>query len=167
MLSSINIFCFNHTNYLLNEQNFKGGFSHMVSNNYESELNVRKEKSAHSGLRATRIFKHYRCFFIQLHLQPFWFCAVDITLIYIRVSPLWRSFSPLSYLNYKRHPPLLRVGWLPFCCLFSAWSWSCTPAGAGVNAAASLSHRRVLVRRQLMRSTTSPQCWWEAKPVRA
>lgn len=64
-------------------------------------------------------------------------------------------------------PPHPRAGWLPFCCPSCVWSWSSTPAGAGVNAVASLSPRRAPVRRLLMRSTTSPQCWWEDRPVRA
>lgn len=77
----------------------------MVSNNYQSELSVLKVKSAHSGMRATHIYKHYTCFFfIQLHLQPFWYCAVGITLIYIRHSPLWRSFSPL-FITLLQTPP--------------------------------------------------------------
>lgn len=81
-------------------------------------------------------------------------------------------FSPpvipfFLYLCSKCHPPLLRVVWLPFCCPFCVWSWSSTPADVGANAVASLSPKRVPARRQLMRSTTSPQCWWEDRPVRA
>lgn len=92
-------------------------------------------------------------------------------------SPLTRTAFSLSAsvssppfffcLSSKCHPPPLRAGWLPFCCPSSAWSWSSTLAGAGVNAAASLSPRRARVLRQLMRSTTSHQCWWEARHARA
>lgn len=75
--------------------------------------------------------------------------------------------SPSLYSVLPSPPSSLRVGWSPFCCPSCVWSWSSTPAGAGVNAVASLSPRRAPVRRRLMRSTTSPQCWWEDRPVRA
>lgn len=80
------------------------------------------------------------------------------------LSLLSLFFPPLCS---KRHPPPLRAGWSPSCCPSCAWSWSYTLAGAGVSAAASLSPRRAPVPRRLMRSTTSHQCWWEARPERA
>lgn len=120
---------------------------------------------------------------VQWHLYPLSYCAVGVTLICIWLckilhicSPLWRSLSLFFpschalffiYLCSKCHPPPLRVVWSPFCCPSCAWSWSSTPADVGANAVASLSPKRVPARRQLMRSTTSPQCWWEDRPVRA
>lgn len=122
----------------------------------------------------------------KLSLQPFSNVAVGIaTLTLIRILLARFSDSVLAFdshcflslrfcllspfffcLSSKCHPPPLRAGWLPFCCPSSAWSWSSTLAGAGVNAAASLSPRRARVLRQLMRSTTSHQCWWEARHAR-
>lgn len=64
----------------------------------------------------------------------------------------------------KCHPLSLRVEWSPFCCPSCVWSWSSIPAGAGVNAAASLNPRRAPAPRRPMRFTTSPRCWWEARP---
>lgn len=99
------------------------------------------------------------------YFDPFWSYSSYLFLPFSASSPL--PCHPLCILCSTHHPPPLRVGWSPFCCPSCVWSWSSTPGGAGVNAVASLSPRRAPVRRRLMRSTTSPQCWWEDRPARA
>lgn len=118
----------------------------------------------------------------KLRIQPFSHCAVGFTAFTLIWISAWQDFSPLTLTSLsalfssalffaclcsKCHPAPLRAGWSPSCCPSCAWSWSSTPAGAGVNAVASLSHRRAPAPRRLTRSTTSPRCWWEARPGRA
>lgn len=143
----------------------------------------------HISMSATVIWKHCRYYSRSYICNLFHFVLLASWLL------LWSVFNmagfsesvlhfethslslclPLSLLFFllcpfflsKCHSPPSRVEWSPFCCPSCAWSWSCTPAGAGVNVAASRSPRRAPVLRQLMKFTTSPQCWWGARPGRA
>lgn len=91
-----------------------------------------------------------------------------LSLTLCSLSPSLFSCHPVFCLCSKRcRPPRFRVEWSPFCCQSCALSWSCILAGGGVNAAASLSLRRVPALRQPMRFTISHRCWWEVRPAKA
>lgn len=126
--------------------------------------------------------KHSRYSLFNCICSLFPHCTVGLTLIDTGLGSIlpfdvasllfFFFFSPLAmpffvHLCSKCQPPPLRAGWSPFCCPSCVWSWSSTPAGAGVNVVGSRSPRRAPAPRPLMRSTTSPLCWWEARPARA